>query len=34
LLVDRIMRPSEEPPKRLVLPPTLIVRESCSPRRH
>ena len=33
LLVERITRPSEEPPKRLVLPPTLIVRESCSPRR-
>jgi LacI family transcriptional regulator len=32
LLVDRIARPSEEPAKRLVLPPTLIVRESCSPR--
>ena len=31
LLVDRITRPSEEPAKRLVLPPTLIVRESCAP---
>src|SRR6185369_5120599 len=31
LLIDRITRPSDDPPKRLVLPPTLIVRESCAP---
>jgi hypothetical protein len=27
-----VTRPSGEPPKRLVLPPTLIVRDSCMPR--
>jgi LacI family transcriptional regulator, galactose operon repressor len=31
LLVDRISRPSAEPARRLVLQPTLIVRESCAP---
>ncbi len=34
LLVDRINRPSLEPTKRLVLQPTLIVRESCAPISH
>lgn len=34
LLVDRIARNSHEPAKRLVLQPTLIVRESCTPIRH
>jgi LacI family transcriptional regulator len=33
LLVDRIGRGSTEPPRRLVLQPTLIVRESCAPLR-
>jgi LacI family transcriptional regulator len=33
LLVDRITRNSGEPARRLVLQPTLIVRESCAPRR-
>jgi len=33
LLVDRIARPSDDPAKRLVLQPTLIVRESCAPTR-
>jgi LacI family transcriptional regulator len=33
LLVDRIARNSDEPAKRLVLQPTLIVRESCAPIR-
>ena len=31
LLIERVTRPSDEPPKRLVLPPTLIVRDSCMP---
>jgi LacI family transcriptional regulator len=34
LLVDRITRPSDEPARRLVLPPTLIVRDSCAPIQH
>ncbi len=34
LLVDRIARPSQEPAKRIVMQPTLIVRESCSPLPH
>jgi LacI family transcriptional regulator len=34
LLVDRIARGSTEPPRRLILQPTLIVRESCSPTRN
>ena len=34
LLVDRLSRPPDEPVKRLVLSPTLIVRESCAPLRH
>src|SRR5262249_49398254 len=34
LLVDRIVRRSDEAPKRLVLQPTLIVRESCAPMQH
>jgi LacI family transcriptional regulator len=33
LLVDRIVRPSDEPARQLVLPPTLIVRDSCAPVR-
>jgi LacI family transcriptional regulator len=31
LLVERITRPSEAPARRLVMQPTLIVRESCAP---
>jgi LacI family transcriptional regulator len=34
LLVERIERGTEEPCKRLVLLPTLIVRESCAPLPH
>lgn len=33
LVVDRITRSSDDPAKRLVLQPTLIVRESCAPRQ-
>jgi LacI family transcriptional regulator len=34
LVVDRIARRADDPPKRLTLQPTLIVRESCAPYRH
>lgn len=34
LLIDRLSRSPNEPVKRLVLAPTLIVRESCAPLRH
>jgi LacI family transcriptional regulator len=33
LLIDRITRAPIEPPKRIVLQPTLVVRESCAPAR-
>jgi LacI family transcriptional regulator len=32
LLLDRLEEPADDPPRRVILPPTLVVRESCGAR--